>query len=87
MTAGIGQRPATRIGPADELTADAPPEAKGLSRDAVRLLVASEQDGAVTVEHTMFRALAVLRVVVLLNTVGLYAYRVHAYDHPVRCAA
>ncbi|WP_353507925.1 S-adenosylmethionine:tRNA ribosyltransferase-isomerase [Intrasporangium sp.] len=57
MTAGIGQRPATRFGPTEELTADAPPEAKGVSRDAVRLLVASEQHGAVTVEHTMFRAL------------------------------
>jgi S-adenosylmethionine:tRNA ribosyltransferase-isomerase len=57
MTAGIGQRPATRFGATDELTADAPPEARGLSRDGVRLLVASEQDGAVTVEHGIFRAL------------------------------
>ncbi len=57
MTAGTGQRPATRFGATDELTADAPPEARGLSRDGVRLLVASEQDGTVTVEHATFRAL------------------------------
>ena len=57
MTAGIGHRPATRFDATDELTADAPPEARGLARDGVRLLVASEQDGTVTVEHATFRAL------------------------------
>ncbi len=31
----------------------------------------------------MFRALGVLRVLVLLNAVGLYTWRYHAYDHPV----
>lgn len=34
------------------------------------------------VQDTMFRALAVLRVVVLLNAVGLYAYRYDSYDRP-----
>ncbi|HEX5968552.1 MAG TPA: S-adenosylmethionine:tRNA ribosyltransferase-isomerase [Intrasporangium sp.] len=57
MTAGIGQRPVTRFAATDELTADAPPEARGLTRDGVRLLVASEQEGTVAVEHTTFRAL------------------------------
>lgn len=57
MTAGIGQHPATRFGSTAELTADAPPEARGLTRDGVRLLVGSEQDGAVTIEHATFRAL------------------------------
>ena len=57
MTAGIGQRPATRFEATDELTADAPPETRGLQRDEVRLLVASQQDGVVTVEHATFRAL------------------------------
>ena len=56
MTAGIGQRPVTRFAATDELTADAPPEARGLTRDGVRLLVASEQEGTVAVEHTTFRA-------------------------------
>ncbi len=36
----------------------------------------------VAVENRMFRALAVLRVVVLVNAVGLIAYR-NNYDHPV----
>lgn len=34
------------------------------------------------VQDQMFRALAVLRVVVLLNAVGLYAYRYDAYARP-----
>ena len=57
MTARVGERPLTRFRATDDLTADAPPEARGLSRDGVRLLVASEQDGAVTVEHGTFPAL------------------------------
>ncbi|HEY9495417.1 MAG TPA: S-adenosylmethionine:tRNA ribosyltransferase-isomerase [Intrasporangium sp.] len=56
MRVRIGQRPVTRFGATDEFTADAPPEVRGLTRDGVRLLVASEQDGAVTVEHATFRA-------------------------------
>jgi signal transduction histidine kinase len=36
----------------------------------------------VAVENRMFRAIAVLRVVVLVNAVGLIAYR-NNYDHPV----
>ncbi len=31
----------------------------------------------------MFRALGVLRLLVLLNAVGIYAWRYHAYDHPL----
>jgi len=31
----------------------------------------------------MFRALAVLRFLVLLNALGTYAWRYHGYDHPV----
>jgi signal transduction histidine kinase len=34
------------------------------------------------VQDTMFRALAVLRLLVLLNAVGIYAWRFHDYDHP-----
>jgi signal transduction histidine kinase len=34
------------------------------------------------VENTMFRALAVLRLVVLLNTIGLAIYRRSSLDHP-----
>ena len=35
------------------------------------------------VQSTLFRALAVLRFVVLLNTVGLYLVRYDGYDHPL----
>ena len=35
------------------------------------------------VQDTMFRALAVLRVLVLLNSLAIYAVRYDAYDHPV----
>lgn len=35
------------------------------------------------VEDTMLRALALLRVIVLANAVGLYIYRYDGYDHPV----
>lgn len=35
------------------------------------------------VQQTMLRALAVLRVVLLLNSVALYALHAHAYRHPV----
>lgn len=35
------------------------------------------------VESTLFRALAILRVVILLNSVGLAVYHHRAYDHPV----
>lgn len=38
--------------------------------------------GHAAVRETMYRALAVLRVVVLANTVVLYAVRYDAYDHP-----
>jgi signal transduction histidine kinase len=34
------------------------------------------------VQDTMFRALGVLRLLVLLNAVGIYAWRFGAYDHP-----
>jgi S-adenosylmethionine:tRNA ribosyltransferase-isomerase len=37
-----------------DLTADAPPEARGLARDRVRLLVATESAGGTTVVHTTF---------------------------------
>ena len=35
------------------------------------------------VQDTMFRALAVLRFVVLVNAVGIYVLRYSAYDHPL----
>lgn len=35
------------------------------------------------VESTLFRALAILRVVILLNSVGLAVYHHRSYDHPV----
>ena len=35
------------------------------------------------VQDTMFRALGILRFVVLLNTLGIYAWRYHGYDHPL----
>jgi signal transduction histidine kinase len=35
------------------------------------------------VQDTMFRALGVLRFVVLVNAVALYAWRADGYDHPV----
>ncbi len=34
------------------------------------------------VQDTMFRALAVLRFVVLLNSIGIYIWRYDSYDHP-----
>jgi signal transduction histidine kinase len=34
------------------------------------------------VQDTMFRALAVLRLVVLLNSLGIYLWRYDGYDHP-----
>ena len=40
------------------------------------------QSAGDAVESTLFRALAVLRVIVLANTIGLYAHRQDAYEHP-----
>ena len=48
---------------------------------AVRLRTGVEPHGPV--QDTMFRALAVLRFVVLVNTVVIYAWRYHGYDHPL----
>ncbi len=50
----LDERPATVFRAPDDATAPAPPEARGLERDAVRLLVA-DRDG---VTHTRFRELA-----------------------------
>jgi signal transduction histidine kinase len=44
--------------------------------------VAAPAEPHVPVQDTMFRALAVLRVVVLLNALGLYAVRFDGYQHP-----
>ncbi|MGI9157692.1 MAG: MacS family sensor histidine kinase [Marmoricola sp.] len=46
----------------------------------------SADSAALAVEGTMFRALVVLRVVVLLNAVGLAIYRRSSLDHPVAAA-
>ncbi len=35
------------------------------------------------VQDTMFRALGILRFVVLLNAIGIYLLRYHGYDHPL----
>ena len=49
-----------------------------------RLVPDQGPDGAtLAVETTMFRALAVLRVVVLLNSIGLAVYRWGDLDHPL----
>lgn len=50
MTTALTRMPLTTFRPPGDLTADAPPEARGLTRDGVRLLVASE-DG---ITHTTF---------------------------------
>ena len=39
-------------------------------------------DSAVAIEHRLFRALAILRVVVTINMVAINAYRADNYDHP-----
>jgi S-adenosylmethionine:tRNA ribosyltransferase-isomerase len=58
VTATLAHAPHTVFRVTDDLTADAPPETRGLGRDGVRLLVASEptSDG-VHVEHTTFAAI------------------------------
>ncbi|MDV3222936.1 S-adenosylmethionine:tRNA ribosyltransferase-isomerase [Intrasporangium sp.] len=56
MTAELTRVPSTRFPPTDDLTADAPPEARGLARDEVRLLVAARRGGEAAVEHASFRS-------------------------------
>jgi signal transduction histidine kinase len=48
---------------------------------AVRHRTGVEPHGPV--QDTMFRALAVLRFVVLVNSVAIYLWRYHGYDHPM----
>lgn len=50
----LDEQPTTRFAPPGDATAPAPPEARGLARDAVRLLVAT-RDG---ITHARFRDLA-----------------------------
>lgn len=50
----VPPRPATRFTLPDDLNADAPPEARGVARDGVRLLVA---DGCDAVQHSAFHHL------------------------------
>ena len=58
MTAALAHAPHTVFRVTDDLTADAPPEARGLGRDGVRLLVASESpSGGVHISHTTFSAI------------------------------
>lgn len=58
MTAALSHAPHTVFRVTDDLTADAPPEARGLGRDGVRLLVASEPSpGEVRTTHTTFSAI------------------------------
>jgi len=58
VTAGLAHAPHTVFRVTDDLTADAPAETRGLGRDGVRLLVASEPTpGEVRVEHTTFAAI------------------------------
>lgn len=55
MTTTLAHAPHTVFRSTEDLTAAAPPEARGLSRDGVRLLVATEAtDGSTTIEHTTF---------------------------------
>ncbi|GAA6525776.1 S-adenosylmethionine:tRNA ribosyltransferase-isomerase [Intrasporangium sp. DVR] len=56
MTAELTRTPATRFRAADDLTADAPPESRGLDRDQVRLLVAASEGGTTRLEHATFRS-------------------------------
>lgn len=56
MTAALGQVPHTVFRATDDLTADAPPEQRGLTRDGVRLLVVSDEGGGRPhITHTAFR--------------------------------
>jgi S-adenosylmethionine:tRNA ribosyltransferase-isomerase len=58
VTAALTRVPHTVFRDTDDLTADAPPETRGLRRDGVRLLVASEpSQGTVRIEHTTFAAI------------------------------
>jgi len=58
VSAALAHAPRTVFRATDDLTADAPPEARGLGRDGVRLLVASEpSSGEVRTEHTTFAAI------------------------------
>ncbi|MFC7594244.1 S-adenosylmethionine:tRNA ribosyltransferase-isomerase [Terrabacter sp. GCM10028922] len=54
MTTSLAHVPHTVFRETGDLTADAPPEARGLRRDGIRLLVASETAGGTTVAHTTF---------------------------------
>ncbi|EWT00573.1 queuosine biosynthesis protein [Intrasporangium oryzae NRRL B-24470] len=54
-TTALAHAPHTVFRRTEDLTADAPPEARGIRRDGVRLLVAAaSQDGGPSVEHTSF---------------------------------
>jgi len=56
VTTTLGHVPHTAFRVDGDLTADAPPESRGLARDGVRLLVATESpQGEVRVAHTTFR--------------------------------
>jgi S-adenosylmethionine:tRNA ribosyltransferase-isomerase len=54
MSRLLGHAPTTVFRDIDDLTAAAPPEARGLPRDAVRLLVAADTDVGPVVSHTTF---------------------------------
>jgi S-adenosylmethionine:tRNA ribosyltransferase-isomerase len=73
-------RPPTFVLPR-ELEADSPPEARGITRDAVRMLVANRGDGGLT--HTHFSELPRLLAegdLVVINTSGTLAAAVPATD-------
>ena len=57
MTTTLTHVPHTVFRATDDLTADAPPESRGLPRDGIRLLVASETASGTTIAHTTFRHL------------------------------
>jgi len=54
VTDTLVHRPLTVFRPTDDLTADAPPESRGLRRDAVRLLVATQSADRTRIDETTF---------------------------------
>jgi len=86
MTATVSDAGRALVGLADftlpaELEADVPPEARGITRDAVRMLVARRHDGAIA--HTHFSELPRLLDegdLVVVNTSGTLAAAVPGTD-------
>lgn len=85
MTATLAHAPTTRFRPPVDLTADAPPELRGLRRDGVRLLVTTNEGSQHTTFHDLGEHLSAGDVLVVNNsaTVAAELDAVRQGDGPV----